>query len=106
MGGQGKGERYHDLEKMKSRVKTLLTFGASGASIASDAPIDMETHNFERMEDAVTKAFQLAREHRSDIVFSPGCASFDQFRNFEHRGRTFNQLVAEQMKDHELSSIV
>ena len=44
------------------------------------------------MEEAVTRAAGLARA--GDIVLlSPACASFDWFRNYEHRGDVFKQLV-------------
>jgi UDP-N-acetylmuramoylalanine-D-glutamate ligase len=75
-----------------------MTFGASGKTIASQAPSDMAIQNFPAMADAVAAACQLAQELGCDIVFSPGCASFDAFRNFEHRGQIFNQLVQLHMK--------
>jgi UDP-N-acetylmuramoylalanine--D-glutamate ligase len=28
------------------------------------------------------------------VLLAPACSSFDQFKNFEHRGRTFKELVA------------
>jgi UDP-N-acetylmuramoylalanine-D-glutamate ligase len=34
------------------------------------------------------------------ILLSPGCASFDEFRNFEHRGQTFS-AIAKQSKPQE-----
>jgi UDP-N-acetylmuramoyl-L-alanyl-D-glutamate--2,6-diaminopimelate ligase len=98
MGGQGKGEPYGALEGAKDRIKFLFTFGASGAKIAEDAPGTMKKQIFIKMEDAVLKALQLAAESKCDIIFSPGCASFDEFHNFEHRGQTFNQLVDLHMK--------
>jgi UDP-N-acetylmuramoyl-L-alanyl-D-glutamate--2,6-diaminopimelate ligase len=98
MGGQGKGEPYHPLDSVKDKIKILMTFGASGKTIASQAPSDMAIQNFPAMADAVAAACQLAQELGCDIVFSPGCASFDAFRNFEHRGQIFNQLVQLHMK--------
>jgi UDP-N-acetylmuramoylalanine--D-glutamate ligase len=44
------------------------------------------------MAEAVQKAFELA--HPGDtVLLSPGCASFDMYRNFEERGRDFKSLI-------------
>jgi hypothetical protein len=46
----------------------------------------------ETLENAVAFAAQTA--HSGDIVLlAPACASFDQFQNYEHRGRVFKELV-------------
>ena len=46
----------------------------------------------ETLENAVKTAFEEAQ--KGDIVLlSPACASFDQFKSFEHRGKVFKQLV-------------
>ena len=46
------------------------------------------------MEEALDAALSIARE--GDIVLlSPACASFDEFRSFEHRGDEFKRMVRE-----------
>ncbi len=93
MGGQGKGEPYKGLGLMANAIHLLITFGASGATIAEDAPPQIMREVFSKMEAAVLRALELARDNQLDVIFSPGCASFDEFRNFEHRGQEFNRLV-------------
>jgi UDP-N-acetylmuramoylalanine--D-glutamate ligase len=45
------------------------------------------------LERAVKRATELARP--GDVVLlAPACSSFDQFENYEHRGRVFKELVA------------
>ena len=78
---------------MANAIHLLITFGASGATIAEDAPPMIMREVFSKMEAAVLRALQLARDNHLDVIFSPGCASFDEFRNFEHRGQEFNRLV-------------
>ena len=94
MGGQGKGESYRGLDSRRQLLRYLITFGASRDAISHDAPEGVSVKSFEKMRDAVLHGLQLARDNNCDLIFSPGCASFDEFRNFEHRGDVFNELVS------------
>jgi len=44
------------------------------------------------LERAVETAFERARTGET-VLLAPACASFDQFENYEHRGRVFKQFV-------------
>ena len=46
------------------------------------------------LEHAVAEAYRNARAGDT-VLLAPACASFDQFENFEHRGREFKRLVRE-----------
>lgn len=48
-----------------------------------------------RLDQAVNEATYMATEGKepATILFSPGCASFDQFDNFEHRGQNFKECI-------------
>jgi len=43
----------------------------------------------------VNSVYAQEPESGDVVLLAPACASFDQFENFEHRGRVFKQLVAE-----------
>jgi UDP-N-acetylmuramoylalanine--D-glutamate ligase len=77
----------------KEKISLLITFGASGKEIASQAEPGLSVERFEKMAPAVLRALSLASDNKCDIIFSPGCASFDEFKNFEHRGAVFSQMV-------------
>lgn len=99
MGGQGKGEPYNMLADAKHKIKKLVVFGASRAEIARDASTFINGEQHESMQSAVLSAMKLAMNDKVDVLFSPGCASFDEFKNFEHRGEIFNQIVAHFFRD-------
>ena len=44
------------------------------------------------MEEAVQQAAMAAQQNDS-VLLSPACASFDMFKNYEHRGEVFTQIV-------------
>ena len=89
MGGQGKGEEYSPLLSHTNRIKRLITFGASGAIIAETLSKFVPTVNYATLQIALLSELQKCKSSSSTLLFSPGCASFDEFNNYEHRGDTF-----------------
>jgi UDP-N-acetylmuramoylalanine--D-glutamate ligase len=93
-GGQGKGQDFSALAAPLARyASALIVFGEDGGQIAQACHDACPIHRVETMTQAVALAQQVARE--GDVVLlSPACASFDQFRNYVHRGEVFMQCVA------------
>jgi UDP-N-acetylmuramoylalanine--D-glutamate ligase len=93
-GGQYKHNNYDALRPLVGeRVKHLILLGEAKPHMkeawSSDVlqPLEVET-----MADAVARAREIAR--RGDVVLlSPGCKSFDQYANFEERGKDFKARV-------------
>lgn len=93
MGGLDKGAPYKPLEKLiKERVKNILLIGEASKIIRSSFPEYDKFIESGNIHKAVNDAFNLARS--GDIILlSPACASFDQFANFEERGKIFKDIV-------------
>ncbi len=93
MGGRDKGTDFRPLGPLvRERAKLLLCFGEARQKIAQALSGEAVTIAEESMEKAVKTAWEKACP--GDVVLlSPGCTSFDQFENFEHRGRVFKSLV-------------
>jgi UDP-N-acetylmuramoylalanine--D-glutamate ligase len=97
LGGKDKGSDYSVLnDLLRKRVKRLYTIGAAAAKIESQivAPKDggPELVRAGTLENAIRRAHAVAQP--GDIVLlAPACASFDQFKSYEHRGQVFKQIV-------------
>ena len=92
MGGKDKGSDYTVLnDLLRKRVKRVYTIGAAAAKIESQIQ-GPEVVQAETLENAVRKASTLA-ESGDVVLLAPACASFDQFKSYEHRGRVFKDLV-------------
>ena len=93
LGGKDKGSDYSLLnDLLRQRVKRVYTIGAAAAKIESQLAGAAEIIPSQTLENAVRRAGESAKQ--GDIVLlAPACASFDQFQNYEHRGRVFKELV-------------
>jgi UDP-N-acetylmuramoylalanine--D-glutamate ligase len=93
LGGKDKGSDYSVLnDLLRERVKAVYTIGAAAEKIESQIKGATEIVHAETLDAAVKRAAKAAQP--GDIVLlAPACASFDQFQNYEHRGKTFKELV-------------
>lgn len=94
-GGKDKGSDYAPLgEAFKRYAKHVVLIGKDADLIEAAA----RKAGFDRisfagsMEKAVESAWRHA-EPGDTVLLSPGCASFDMFRDFEHRGQVFKAAV-------------
>lgn len=92
-GGVGKNADFTELNPaIKKYVKALVLIGEAAQDIAK-AVGDIAPVCFAKsMEEAVMQAKQLA-EPKDCVLLSPACASYDMFKNFEHRGDVFSEVV-------------
>ena len=93
LGGQDKGNPYAPLLPLiKKNVKGVLTIGAAAPKIERELAGASPIITALTMENACREVLELGE--RGDIaLFSPACASFDQFKDFEDRGRKFKAFV-------------
>jgi len=95
LGGKDKDSDYGVMADMlKKRVKVVYTVGSAAEKIERQLRGVVKMVSAQTIETAVAKAAKAALP--GDVVLlSPACSSFDQFENYEHRGRVFRQSVSE-----------
>ena len=92
LGGKDKGSDYTVLnDLLRQRVKRVYTIGAAAAKIESQIK-GPELVHAETLENAIRKA-SAAAQAGDVVLLAPACASFDQFKNYEHRGKVFKDIV-------------
>jgi len=93
LGGQGKDEPYAPILTRKARIRRIVTFGASGKVIAGELRDSISTSSFPTLAEALAALRKELMSEPGPVLFSPACASFDEFRNFEHRGDFFTSAL-------------
>lgn len=100
LGGKPKSGGLNGLEPFMDRIAHAYVIGEA----ADDFSLWLDNHGIaftrsETLERAVAGAHDLAQKDRGQpggagvVLLSPACASFDQFKSFEHRGQVFTDLV-------------
>ena len=101
LGGKDKGSDYGPLRHaLAHHARAVLLIGAEPYESAAAPLIRKALDGVLPLVDCgeMAAAVRYAREHASPgdvVLLAPACASFDQFRNYEERGRAFKQIVSE-----------
>jgi len=95
MGGRDKGSNFSVLQdRIRTHAKELIVMGEAAEAIRSALGRLLPTKIVASMQEAVTTAFQDA-DPEDVVLFSPGCASFDWYKNYAERGDDFRRAVEE-----------
>jgi len=95
LGGKDKGSDYSVLnDLLRQRVKRVYTIGGAAEKIESQIrAVNVEIVRAVTLENAVRKA-NAAAVAGDVVLLAPACASFDQFKSYEHRGQVFKEVVS------------
>ena len=77
---------------LRERAKRVYTIGAAAAKIEEQISGAIDIVKAGTLDVAVRRAAESAQPG-DIVVLASACASFDQFDNYEHRGRVFKELV-------------
>ncbi|MEA2104451.1 MAG: UDP-N-acetylmuramoyl-L-alanine--D-glutamate ligase [Candidatus Cloacimonadota bacterium] len=93
MGGSDKNEDFSGLKSLiKEKVQNLIVLGETKEKLETTFGDVTKVFGVEDLRDAVEKGKSLAKQG-DVVILSPGCASYDMFKNFEHRGKIFKKIV-------------
>ena len=99
MGGKDKGAPYTPLIPLiKERVREVLLIGAAAPVITGQLAGTVELVQAGDLATAVYQAFAHSRPGDT-VLLAPACSSFDQFKDYEERGRVFKELVKQLAKE-------
>jgi UDP-N-acetylmuramoylalanine--D-glutamate ligase len=90
LGGIKKEESFSPLQAYKNHIKLAMIFGRDREAIKDDLGAEVNLKVFTTLGKAMDDLPRVLGEFGPlPVLFSPGCASFDEFQNFEHRGQYF-----------------
>ena len=99
IGGQAKEKNFSSLINFKKNIIKCYIIGESSDFIYKQLNSSIDSKKSLHLADALKEIFieVSSSKIKSTILFSPGCSSFDQFKNFEDRGNKFKELVMKAM---------
>lgn len=93
LGGVAKGADFSDMiPTLKAHVRHCFVYGQDGQTIFSQIKDEIQATLCHNANAAFHRATECAQKGEL-VLLSPACASFDEFRNYAHRGEAFAQFV-------------
>ncbi len=92
-GGQDKGCDFKPLIPLiRKKLRAVFLIGEAKSKIGNCLKDYIEVRESGTLKDAVTDAYKMARAGDT-VLLSPGCASFDMFRDYQDRGEQFKKII-------------
>lgn len=93
LGGLDRGHSFNPLNDYVSHVTNIVCYGETANRIKEwGDKLKIDTTIVKDLKEATILAYNISEEN-STILFSPACASWDQFKDFEERGDYFKNIV-------------
>lgn len=97
-GGQDKGLDFGPLCAFNKQLSSVVVYGEAREKIATALKQTVDIHLVLTLQEAVERARALVKREGT-VLFSPGCASFDAFKNYAERGEAFKKYVMSHCKE-------
>ena len=99
LGGIAKEKNFQIFKNYKSKIFCVYVFGQSSSFIEKKLKKYLQIKTFKNLNDVIKQIFYDIKNVNSqvNIIFSPACSSYDQYKNFENRGLSFTKLIKENL---------
>ena len=99
LGGIAKEKNFEILLKYQKRIICVYTFGKSATFIGNKLKKSLNVKKFVNLKSLMKQLMKDLKKNtnKSNILFAPACTSFDQYENFEERGKHFSKLITESL---------
>ncbi len=93
-GGREKGDDFKNLEMYSNRILKAYFIGESAEKLNLIFKNLVKVMVLTSLEDAMLSAYRFAKNKKDScvIMFSPACSSYDQYKDFEDRGKDFRRI--------------
>jgi len=92
LGGLDRGQSFLDLKEFNN-IKHVVCYGENKFKIKEDMEkLNIKVDVVDVLEEAVKKAYEVSND-KDVILFSPASASWDQYKDFEERGKKFKEYI-------------
>ena len=99
LGGIAKEKNFEILSKYIKRIKQVYVFGVSATDIEKKIKNKLKVKKFKTLKILVDQLFNDIKDDKNklNILFAPACTSYDQYNNFEERGKDFSNLIQKKL---------
>ena len=100
LGGIAKEKNFEIISNYIDRINCIYVYGKSASFIEKKLNKFLNVKKFKNLKSVIDQIFKDTKNNKfkSNILFAPACSSYDQYKNFEDRGKMFTKLIKNNLK--------
>ena len=95
LGGTAKEKNFKKIKKLSDKIEIVYAFGHSSEFIKNQLHHNIKVKKYKDLELVIKNIYKSFKENliKKTLLFAPACTSYDQYKNFEERGKHFDLLI-------------